>query len=388
MTDKPKNKKTDITTQIVRAEIGADPAFRAVSPPLYTSSTYLWPSTAEKGPYDYGRSNNPNRDGLASALANLEGGARGVITSSGMAAIDLCLNLIKADDLIIAPHDCYGGTYRLFEHRAKQNRVRVLFVDQSDKAALQEALSQKPVMVFIETPSNPLMRLVDVKTIASAAKKAGAIVVADNTFLSPARQKPLELGCDIVVHSTTKYLNGHSDVVGGAVIAKTDEHGEALDWWANCTGVSGSPFDSWQTLRGLRTLSARIDVQENNAIAIAKFLSGHKAVTQIYFPGLTSDPGYDLMKRQQSGPGAMLSFEVKTPELASHVMESVKLFSLAASLGGVESLICQPATMTHRAMSDEAQLAAGLTEKLIRLSVGLEHVDDLIADLAQALSSV
>jgi len=213
--------KTDIQTQIVQAEIGADPAFRAVAPPLYTSSTYLWPNVEEKGPYDYGRSNNPNRDGLARALAILEGGEKAVITSSGMSAIDLCLNLIKADDLIIAPHDCYGGTHRLLTHRAEQGRVRVLFIDQSDPEALHEALDEKPSMVLIETPSNPLMRLVDVQKIAKLSKAFGAIVVADNTFLSPARQTPLALGCDIVVHSTTKYLNGHSDVVGGAVLHKS-----------------------------------------------------------------------------------------------------------------------------------------------------------------------
>ena len=381
MTNKP-----DIQTQIVQAEIGADPAFRAVAPPLYTSTTYLWPNANEKGPYDYGRSNNPNRDGLARILAKLEGGEHAVVTSSGMAAIDLCLNLIHADDLIITPHDCYGGTYRLLENRAKQGRVRVDFVDQTNEDALNAALAQKPAMILIETPSNPLMRLVDVAKIASAAKAVGAVVVADNTFLSPVRQRPLDLGCDIVVHSTTKYLNGHSDVVGGAVIAKTSEHGEQLDWWANCTGVTGSPFDSWQTLRGLRTLSARMDVQEANAQAIANFLHGHASVTHVYYPGLKSDVGYDLMKRQQSGPGAMLSFEVDTPARAAHLMQSVKLFRLAASLGGVESLICQPSTMTHRAMSVEARLKAGLKENLIRISVGLENIDDLIADLSESLT--
>ena len=380
-------KKPDITTQTVQAEIGTDPAFRSIAPPLYTSSTYVWPSVDEKGPYDYGRTNNPNRDGLARALATLEGGARAVITSSGMSAIDLCLNLIKADDLIIAPHDCYGGTHRLLTHRAEQGRVRVLFVDQSDETALKDALTQKPAMVLIETPSNPLMRLVDIKAIAAAGKIAGAIIVADNTFLSPVRQKPLELGCDIVLHSTTKYLNGHSDVVGGAVIAKSDAHGETLGWWANCAGVTGSPFDSWQTLRGLRTLSARMDVQERNAIAIAEYLSGHKAVTQIYYPGLKTDPNFDLMQKQQSGPGAMLSFEVETPALAAQIMQSVKLFRLAASLGGVESLICQPWTMTHRGMAEAARIEAGLSERLIRLSVGLEAIDDLLKDLGTALSA-
>lgn len=382
MTDKPK-----IQTQIVQAEIGADPAFRSIAPPLYTTSTYLWPSVEEKGEFDYGRTNNPNRNGLAKALARLEGGARAVITSSGMSAIDLCLNLIKADELVIAPHDCYGGTHRLLTHRAEQGRLRVLFIDQSDPEALNAALDQKPAMVFIETPSNPLMRLVDVAKIAKLFKALGAIIVADNTFLSPVRQQPLTLGCDIAVHSTTKYLNGHSDVVGGAVITKTAEHGETLDWWANCTGVTGSPFDSWQTLRGLRTLSARMDIQERNAIAIAKYLKKHKTVTKIYYPGLRSDPGHKLMKAQQSGPGAMLSFEVENPEIASQILNSIEYFQLAASLGGVESLICQPSTMTHRGMAEEARLAAGITDNLLRLSVGMEAEEDLIDTLRSVLPS-
>ncbi len=377
--------KRDIQTQIVQAEIGADPAFRSVAPPLYTSSTYLWPSVEEKGPYDYGRSNNPNRDGLAKALSILEGGARAVITSSGMSAIDLCLNLMKADDLIIAPHDCYGGTYRLLAHRAEQGRLRVLFIDQSDTEALHEALDEKPSMVLIETPSNPLMRLVDVEKIARLSKVCGAIVVADNTFLSPVRQKPLALGCDIVVHSTTKYLNGHSDVVGGAVIAKSEEHGETLDWWANCAGITGSPYDSWQTLRGLRTLSARMDVQERNAMAIARFLKKHKSVKEVYYPGLRSDPGHKLMKTQQSGPGAMLSFEVESPEMAATLLNTIDIFRLAASLGGVESLICQPSTMTHRGMAEDARLAAGITDNLLRLSVGMEAESDLIDALSKNL---
>lgn len=378
--------KPDIQTQIVQAEIGADPAFRSVAPPLYTTSTYLWPSVEEKGPYDYGRTNNPNRDGLAKALAALEGGAAATITSSGMSAIDLCLNLLKADDLIVAPHDCYGGTHRLLTHRAEQGRIRVLFIDQSDPAALHEALDEKPSMVLIETPSNPLMRLVDVAKIAKLSKACGAIVVVDNTFLSPVRQQPLALGCDIVVHSTTKYLNGHSDVVGGAVISKTEQHGETLEWWANCSGVTGSPFDSWQTLRGLRTLSARMDIQERNAQAIAKFLQKHKAVTKVFYPGLRSDPGHKLMKAQQSGPGAMLSFEVESPELAAKILNKIEIFQLAASLGGVESLICQPSTMTHRGMAEEARLKAGISDKLLRLSVGMEAEADLINALKNSFA--
>ncbi|MEP1229284.1 MAG: cystathionine gamma-synthase [Litorimonas sp.] len=380
---------TDKHTQIVQAQIGTDPAYGSIAPPLYMSSTYLWPSVDEKGPYDYGRSNNPNRTGLAQALAELGGGYGSIITSSGMSAIDLCLNLIDASDLIIAPHDCYGGTHRLFTHRAAQGRIRVKFIDQSNSGDLKAALSENPAMVFIETPSNPLMRLVDVRAIAAAAKAAGAIVVADNTFLSPMRMQPLSLGCDISVHSTTKYLNGHSDVVGGAIISKTQSHYETLDWWANCAGVTGAPFDAYQTLRGLRTLSLRIDVQEANALAIAKFLHKHKAVSKVYYPGLKSDTGHKLMKAQQFGAGAMLSFELKgDKDAASKLTSSTKLFRLAASLGGVESLICQPSTMTHRGMSAEARAKAGISDTLLRLSVGIEAKNDLIADLKQALSQI
>jgi len=326
---------TDKKTQIVQAQIGKDPAYGSVAPPLYMSSTYLWSGVDQKGCYDYGRSNNPNRTGLADALTELEGGYGAVITSSGMSAIDLCLNLMNADDLIIAPHDCYGGTHRLLTHRAEQNRIRVAFIDQSDGDALAQAFKQKPAMILIETPSNPLMRLVDVKAIANTAKAAGAIVVADNTFLSPMRMQPLALGCDISLHSTTKYLNGHSDVVGGAIIAKSAEHHERLEWWANCAGVTGAPFDAYQTLRGLRTLSIRMDAQEANAIEIARFLKKHKAVSKLYYPGLKSAPAYKLMKSQQSGPGAMLSFELAGDKsAASKFASQTKLFRLAASLGG------------------------------------------------------
>jgi len=380
---------TDKKTQIVQAQIGTDPAYGSIAPPLYMSSTYLWASVDEKGTYDYGRSNNPNRTGLAQALTELEGGFGSVITASGMSAIDLCLNLMNADDLIIAPHDCYGGTHRLLTHRAEQGRIRVRFIDQSDAASLSAALAENPAMILIETPSNPLMRLVDVKAIASAAKAAGAIVVADNTFLSPVRMQPLLLGCDISLHSTTKYLNGHSDVVGGAIVAKSEAHHERLEWWANCAGVTGAPFDAYQTLRGLRTLSIRIDVQEANAIEIAKFLKKHKAVSKVYYPGLKSDAGYKLMKAQQSGPGAMLSFElVGDKAAASKFATQTKLFRLAASLGGVESLICQPSTMTHRGMAEAARVKAGIAESLLRLSVGIEAKADLIADLRQALSKI
>lgn len=376
-------------TQIVQADIGTDKNYKAVSPPLYLSSTYNFHGFEDMGPYDYGRSGNPNRDALGKAISDLEGGAGGVVTASGMAAIDLVTNLLTSDELIVAPHDCYGGTHRLLTHRQKQGRFRTLFVDQSDAKALAAAMEQKPSLILIETPSNPLMRLVDIRAICKAAKNIGALVAVDNTFLSPARQLPLALGADFAIHSTTKYLNGHSDVVGGCIVAKTPEDFEQLGWWANCTGVTGAPFDAFLTLRGMRTLHARMDIAESNALTLAKFLKKHKAVDHVYYPGLRSDAGYKLMKKQQSGPGAMLSFEVKGGrEAAKAVLENTSLFQLAESLGGVESLICHPATMTHRAMEPEARDIAGIKDTLIRISVGLEDINDLTGDLKGALSAV
>ena len=380
---------TENKTKIVQAGLGQDPAYGSVPPPLYLSSTYLWPNPSEKGEYDYGRSNNPNRDILGAALAELDGGAGAIVTSSGMSAIDLVLNLISADDLVIAPHDCYGGTHRLLTHRANQNRIRVKFVDQTDGAAYAAALKEKPALVFVETPSNPLMRVVDVKAICTAAKAAGAIAVVDNTFLTPLRLRPLDLGADIALQSTTKYINGHSDIIGGCVVAKTAEQVEQLAWWANAAGVTASAFDCHQTLRGLRTLALRLDAAEKNALAIAKYLETQDAVTRVYYPGLRSDPGHALVHAQQSGPGAMLSFEVKGGlNAATRFCEALKIFGLAASLGGVESLICLPETMTHRGMEETARRAAGISDSLLRVSVGIESESDLIADLSTGFSSI
>ena len=320
-----KHVMTDPKTNLVQAGIGIDPAHASVAPPLYLSSTYVWPNPTDKGAYDYGRTKNPNRDILADALAQLDGGAGAVVTSSGMAAIDLVLNLINADDLVVAPHDCYGGTHRLLTHRAKQGRIRVEFVDQTDAKALKAAMAKNPALVMIETPSNPLMRVVDVAAICAAAKSAGAISVVDNTFLSPLRLKPLALGADIALQSTTKYINGHSDIIGGCVVAKSADHVEQLAWWANAAGVTGSAFDCHQTLRGLRTLALRLDAAESNARAIAEYLETQPQVETVYYPGLKSDPGYDLAQTQQSGPGAMLSFEIKGGlEAATAFCQSLK----------------------------------------------------------------
>lgn len=380
--------ETNIQTILVRSGIGKDTAHGSVMPPLYMSSNYTFKDLGEKREYDYTRSGNPTRDELGLALADLEGGAGGVITSTGMSTITLALHLTKSGDHVVAPHDCYGGSYRLLKSYHDQGRIICHFVDQNNQQALKAALSHRPSLILIETPSNPLLRVVDIAKIAKQAKAAGAIVAVDNTFLSPAQQRPIPLGADLVLHSTTKYLNGHSDVVGGAVIAKTDELLEQVTWWANCLGLTGSPFDSYQTLRGLRTLFVRIKQAASTTLALARVLESHPAIDRVYFPGLESNPGHDLAKRQQSGFGAMISFEVKGgyENLRSFIL-GLKHFTLAESLGGVESLIAHPATMTHAAMEPEARKTAGIPDNLVRISVGIEDETDLINDILQSLAS-
>lgn len=373
-------------TVAVRAALETDTQHGAVVPPIHLTSTYAFKGFGEKGSYDYTRSGNPTRDALGAAIAELEGGAGGVVTSSGMAAVTLVTQLLSADELLIAPHNCYGGTYRLFTHLAKRGSCRVLFVDQNDEQSLAEAFAQKPKLVWVETPSNPLLRLVDIRAMAERAHSTGALLLVDNTFLSPGWQRPLSLGADLVLHSTTKYLNGHSDVVGGAVVAATGELHEKLVWWANCIGVTGAPFDSYLTLRGIRTLHARLAVHGANAFQLARELEQHAVVERVYFPGLPSHPQYALAKTQQSGFGAMVSFELKggLPQVRAFV-EGLRCFSLAESLGGVESLIAHPATMTHAAMDSDARRRAGITDGLLRLSVGIEAVEDLLVDIRAAL---
>ena len=369
--------------------VGSDTAFGAVTPPLHLSTTYLFDGFKGEGRYAYSRTANPTRDQLADTLAKLEGGAGAVVTSSGMAAVDLVLSQVEPGRLVVAPHDCYGGTYRLLAARADRSQFEIAFVDQSDPAAMGEALGRSPALLLIETPSNPLMRVVDVRTLSSQAKAAGVKVAVDNTFLSPALQQPLSLGADYVIHSTTKYLNGHSDVVGGAVIAAAPADVEALAAWANMTGVTGSPFDAYMTLRGVRTLFPRIERQQQNAAAVAAFLQAHRAVSAVHYPGLASHPGHEIARSQQSGFGAMLSFDLAGgTEAVRKVVEAVQVFSLAESLGGVESLVAHPATMTHAAMSPEARAIAGIGDGLLRLSVGLESEADLLADLDQALGTL
>lgn len=355
-------------------------------PPIHLTSTYAFTGFGEKRCYDYTRSGNPTRDALAEAVAELEGGAGAVVTASGMAAVSLVAHLLKTDDLLVAPHDCYGGTYRLFAALARSGALKVEFVDQTDGIALERAIALGPKLVWVETPSNPLLRIVDIAALAERAHDAGAQLLVDNTFLSPGWQRPVALGADLVLHSTTKYLNGHSDVVGGAVVAKTAALHERLTWWANCIGVTGAPFDSYLTLRGLRTLYARLRVHGENAAAVADLLSSHRAVSRVFYPGLRSHPQHELARAQQAGFGAMVSFELHGG--ISNVcafLKGLKCFSLAESLGGVESLVAHPATMTHAAMDTDARHRAGISDTLLRLSIGIEAQEDLIADLAAAL---
>jgi cystathionine gamma-synthase len=309
-----------------------------------------------------------------------------VVTCTGLAAITLILATLPAGARVQAPFDCYGGTYRLLAALAKQGNLVADFIDQSDPAALAKSLASKPALVWIETPSNPLLRIVDIREIAAAAHAVGALVVVDNTFLSPVWQQPLALGADLVMHSTTKYLNGHSDVVGGAVIASTAELQQSLSWWANAIGVTGAPFDSFMTLRGVRTLHARMRVHAENTHAVVEALHGHAAVQRVYYPGLASHPGHELARRQQSGFGAMLSFELAGGEPAVQAfLDGLECFTLAESLGGVESLVAHPATMTHAGMDEAARLRAGIGPGLLRMSVGIEDAGDLVADLTAGL---
>ncbi|MCG7390555.1 MULTISPECIES: cystathionine gamma-synthase [Pantoea] len=373
-------------TIAVRSGLNDDEQYGCVVPPIHLSSTYNFLDFNEPRAHDYSRRGNPTRDVVQRALAELEGGAGAVLTNTGMSAIHLVTTVfLKPGDLLVAPHDCYGGSYRLFDSLAKRGAYRVKFVDQGDRAALDAALAEKPKLVLVESPSNPLLRVVDIAAICEAARAAGAVSVVDNTFLSPALQNPLALGADLVIHSCTKYLNGHSDVVAGAVIAKDPALVTELAWWANNIGVTGAAFDSYLLLRGLRTLAPRMAAAQRNALAIVSYLQQQPLVKKLYHPSLPENAGHEHAARQQRGFGAMLSFELDGDEaLLRRFLKALQLFTLAESLGGVESLISHTATMTHAGMSAEARAAAGISETLLRVSVGIEDHEDLIADLDNA----
>jgi len=380
--------KQKLATSAVRAGINCDKHHGAVVAPLHLSSTYSLKGFNQKRDFDYSRTGNPTRALFAESVAELEGGKHGIVTSTGMAAVHLLCMLLSAGDKLVIPHDCYGGSYRLFTHLAKKGNFELIVIDQSDNEALTKALAQSPKLVLIETPSNPLLRLVDIKKITELSHQAGALVAVDNTFLSPILQQPLALGADIVFHSTTKYINGHSDVVGGVLVTKDKSLGEDLAWWANCIGITGTPFDSYMAMRGLKTLVLRMKQHQENANVVAQFLSQHSAIEKVHFPGLASHPDHELAKQQQADFGAMMSFEVKGGvEAVKKLFDHVQLFTLAQSLGGVESLISHPSTMTHAGMELSAQIEAGITQSLVRISVGIEDIEDIVSDLSGALDA-
>jgi len=375
-------------TRAVRTAIESDTQYGAVVPPLHLSSNYAFAGFGEKREYDYTRSGNPTRDALGEALTTLEGGAGAVVTASGMAALNVMVQLLEPGDLLVVPHDCYGGTYRLYEALGRKGHFEVLFVDQTDDEALARACARKPRLILTETPSNPLLRIVDIAKVAALARECGALYAVDNTFLSPALQQPIALGADIVVHSTTKYINGHSDVVGGALVAATEELADELTWWANCIGATGAPFDSFLTLRGLRTLQVRMRQHEETASLVARVLEAQDGVRRVYYPGLETHAGHAIARRQQSGFGGMISFEIDGGEAAVRAfVDGLRYFSLAESLGGVESLVCHPASMTHAPVSPEALAEAGISQSLVRLSIGLEAGEDLVDDILRALDA-
>jgi cystathionine gamma-synthase len=368
--------------------LGEDSAFGAVVPPIHLSTNFTFEGYGKPRAYDYSRSANPTRDLLGDTIARLEGGAGAVVVATGMAAVDLAIASVEPGDLIVAPHDCYAGTMRLLNARQAKRQLDVLYVDQTDLAAVDRALARSPKLVLIETPSNPLMRVSDISAIAARAKAIGAKTIVDNTFLSPALQRPITLGADLVLHSTTKYLNGHSDVVGGVVVAADQSDLEALRFWANTAGLTGAPFDAFLTLRGVRTLFTRVHAQQKTAATIAEFLSRHPAVRAVHYPGLESHPGHHIARAQQLGFGAMLSFEIAGGVPAvGRFFEAVELLTLAESLGGMGSLVSHPASMTHASMTAEQMREAGIGDGLLRLSVGLESEADLLADLATGLDA-
>ena len=381
------NRKLNKDTISGRAGLETDSQHGAVVPPLYLSSNFAFKQFEKEQRYDYTRCGNPTRDILAETLAKLEEGFGGTITSSGLSAISLVANLLDSNDHVILPHDCYGGTFRLFSMLHEKKALKAHFVNQNLLADLKKSIKKnKPKLIWVETPSNPLLQSVDIREIVKLSKPSKALIAADNTFLSPALQNPLTLGADIVIHSTTKYINGHSDVVGGAVIAKTKKLHNQIQEWANATGVAGAPFDSYLTLRGLRTLNLRMNIHEKNAMGLAEVLSNNKKVGAVYYPGLESHPSHLIAKKQQKGFGGMLSFELKEGLPAVRkFFKRVKNFTLAESLGGFESLVCHPYTMTHAPLTAKEKKVAGISKGLIRISAGLEDLDDLINGLKAGL---
>ena len=378
-----------LQTKAIHTGVDKDSAFNSIITPIYQTSTFRFEDIGKTKGYDYTRTANPTRKALEENIAALEGGLAAVATATGMSAITTVLHLFKSGDHIICTNDCYGGTERLLRTYKELFGFEISYVDMSCIDNVIAEIRPNTKAFWIETPSNPLLNILDIRALADLAHAYDARAIVDNTFLSPVNQRPFELGADVVVHSTTKYLNGHSDVVGGAVVSNTKELADRIQWLCNALGQGAAPFDCWLVLRGIKTLTARMREHERNARRVAEFLDQHSNVDKVYYPGLKSHPQHELAKRQQNGFGGMVSFEVKGGiEEVNHVLRSVKVFALAESLGGVESLIDHPVTMTHASMRSDLREAAGINERVIRLSVGIEDIDDLLEDLDQALALV
>lgn len=375
-------------TMCVHGGVHKDQQYNSVTTPIYPTSTFYWNSLESHSGYDYTRSGNPTRKALEENLAALEGGAGCVATSTGMSAVHCAMALFSPGDHVIAPADLYGGTFRLFDRYLSEKGLSFTFVDMTKPEQIQAAFRPETRVIWIETPSNPLLKVIDIAAVVALARQHNVMTICDNTFLSPYLQRPLDFGVDIVMHSTTKYINGHSDVVGGCVISRNPETAKRVAWICNALGLSCSPFDAWLVLRGLKTLGCRMEAQQASAMEIARFLEAHPLIERVYYPGLESHPQHQLARQQQRGFGAMLAFDTRDGRsVAERVCMKTRLFDVAESLGGIESLISFPVTMSHASMTPAARAAAGITEKTVRVSVGLEHCEDLIADLRQALDA-
>lgn len=374
-------------TDTIHAGVAPDKAYGAIMTPIYQSSTFVFEDIGKTRGFDYTRSGNPTRKALEDSLAALEGCSCAVAVTTGMAAVATVMHLFQSGDEIICTDDCYGGTARLLSTFGEQFNIRVHFINLRNIEGIEAYVNEKTRAIWIETPSNPLLNLVDIAAVTAFAKERGLLSIVDNTFLSPYLQQPFKLGADVVVHSTTKYLNGHSDVVGGAILSNSADLDQRVKFLVNSLGTCAQPFDCWLVLRGIKTLVPRMKEHERNARIVAEFLDSHPKVKRVFYPGLESHPQHELARRQQRGFGGMVSFELAGGQAeVERVLRGTRIFALAESLGGVESLIEHPATMSHASMASEHRLAAGITDSVIRLSVGIEDPDDLVADLRQALA--
>ena len=382
------NRQPGFATKAIHAGQEPDPATGAVSVPIYATSTYVQEEIGKHKGYEYARVSNPTRDRLETNLAALEGGVAAKVFASGMAAINAVASMLKAGDHVVAGHNLYGGTPRLFNTVLASFGLEFTYVDTSEVTNVEKALRKNTRLVFLETPTNPLMELCDLRAICDCAHARGVEVVVDNTFMSPYFQRPIEHGADMVVHSTTKFLNGHSDGLGGVAVCTKKEQSEKLAYLQKAAGAILSPFECWLILRGVKTLAVRMLQHDCNGRKVAEFLSRHKKVKKVFYPGLPDHPQHALAKRQMSGFGAMITFETDSLTNANKMLRKLRVCSLGESLGGVETLISHPATMTHAAVGEEGRRKIGITDGMVRISVGIEDVDDIIADLDQALAAI